>query len=235
FLQAFDHGGHDPGGGGNILFDAEIPDHQHLVAVLVGVVTHGPQDDAGHPVLGRDLADGGALHLDAVGVAGGFDLPLGLGVPHEAVAGGDPPRDGLDPRLGAGRLGGGDQGGVPGVFVQVGRVLVQHIHVRVVVEDGLADHHVPDADLAGHVAGDAREDDLLGAVFRDEDLGGGGGVGLAHAGAADHRLAARQAAAVVADPAVFLHRHLGQAGAELIHFFGHGAHDSDDHSVLLTH
>src|SRR5699024_10074532 len=193
------------------------------------------QDDAGNPVLGRDLADGGAFHLDAVGVAGGLDAPLGLGVAHEAVAGGDAARDGLDAGFGAGGLGGGDEGGVAGILVQIGRVLVQHIHVGVVVEDGLADHHVPDADLAGHVAGDAREDDLLGAVPGDEDLGGGGGVGLAHAGAADHHLAAGQAAAVVADPAVVFDGHARQPGAELIDFFGHRAHDSNDHSALLTH
>ena len=67
------HADHNGGGGLDVLGNAEILDHQHLVAGLVGIVAHGAQDHAGHAVAGRDLADRRALHLDAVGVAGRGD------------------------------------------------------------------------------------------------------------------------------------------------------------------
>ena len=46
-LEGLDHCGDDFGRGSDILADAELLDDQHLVAVLVSVVAHGAEDDAG--------------------------------------------------------------------------------------------------------------------------------------------------------------------------------------------
>ena len=178
----------------------------------------------------------GALHLHTVGVTLGGDGLLGGAVPDEQVAGGNLAGDVPDAGFLAGGLGGCNQDRVPVVFLQIGGILADHVQLGVVIQHRPADDHIADANLAGHVPGDAREDDPVGAVFGNQNLGGGGGIGLAHAGTADHHLPPCQAAAVVADPAVFLHLHIGQAGTELVHFVGHGAHDADDHGLHpLTH
>ena len=72
------------------------------MAVLVGVVAHGAQDDAGHTVLGSDLAHSGTLHLHAVGGAFGLDGGFGGAVAHEHIAGGDLACQSLDACIGAG-------------------------------------------------------------------------------------------------------------------------------------
>ena len=54
-LERFYHRGDDLSRGGDVLGDAELFDHQHLMAVLVGVIAHGAEDDARHIVLGGDL------------------------------------------------------------------------------------------------------------------------------------------------------------------------------------
>ena len=204
------------------------------MAVLVGVVAHGPQDDAGHIVLGGDLAHGSTLHLNAVGGAFGLNGGLGLAVAHEQVAGGDLAGQGLDPGLGAGFFSGGDEGRVTGVLLQVGRVLADHVQLGIVVEHRLANDHITNADLAGHVACNAGEDDLLGTVSGDEHLSGGGGVGLAHACTADHHLLACQRAPVVLHAAVGLHGDVFQFCTQLIDFIGHCAHNSDNHIDVLS-
>ena len=98
------------------------------------------------------------------------------------------------------------------------------------VEHRFANDHIPNADLAGHVARNAGEDDLLGPEPGDEHLGGGGGIGLAHAGTADHHLLACQRALVVLHAAVGLHGDVFQLCAELIDFIGHCAHNTDNHN-----
>ena len=207
------------------------------MAVLVGIVAHGPQDHAGHDIFGGDLADGGALHLYAVRRTFGLDGGLGGAVAHKQVAGGDLAGQRLDPGCLAGSLGSGDQSRVTGVLGEEGRVLGDHVQLRIVVHHGLADHHIPDADLAAHVAGNAGEDDALCAVPQDQHLGGGSGVGLAHTGAAHHHLLARQGALVVLHSAVAVHGHIGQLCTQLVYFVGHCAHNAKDHPAasLLTH
>ena len=200
------------------------------MAVFVSVVAHSAQNDAGNAILGRDLADGGTFHLHAVGGALGLNGGLGLAVAHEEVAGGDLAGQRLDASRLAGGLGGGDQLRVAGVFLQERRVLADHVQLGVVVEHRLADDHIADADLRGHVARDAGEDDLLGPELGDEHLRGGGGVGLAHAGAADHDLLAREGALVIFHAAIGRHGDVLQLGTELIDFIGHCAHNSDNHS-----
>ena len=200
------------------------------MAVLVGVIAHGAEDDAGHIVLGGDLAHGRALHLHAVGGAFGLDGGFGGAVAHEHIAGGDLACQSLDACVGAGFLGGGDQGRVAGVLLQERRILADHIQLGVVVKHRLADDYVADADLAGHVACDAGEDDLLRTELGDEHLSGGGSVGLAHACTADDHLLAGQCAFVILHAAVGLDRDIFQPGAELVHFVGHCAHDTDNHN-----
>ena len=102
------------------------------------------------------------------------------------------------------------------------------------VEHRFANDHIPNADLAGHVARNAGEDDLLGPEPGDEHLGGGGGIGLAHAGTADHHLLACQRALVVLHAAVGFHGDVFQAGTQLIDFIGHCAHNTKNHRTLLT-
>src|SRR5699024_2554092 len=115
------------------------------------------------------------------------------------------------------------------------RALDDAAGVGVMVDHELPHTDIPNADPAGHVARHTGEEDLLSPVAGDEDLGGGGGVGLTHAGAADHHLLVRQAALVVHHPGVFLPGHVGQSGAQLVHLGGHRLHNSDDHGALLTH
>ena len=86
-LEGLDHCGDDFGRGSDILADAELLDDQHFVAVLVSVVAHGAEDDAGDAVLGGDLTHGCALHLHAVGGAFGLNGGLGGAVAHKQVAG----------------------------------------------------------------------------------------------------------------------------------------------------
>ena len=86
------------------------------------------------------------------------------------------------------------------------------------VKHRLADDDVADADLAGHVACDAGEDDLLSTELGDEHLGGGGSVGLAHACTADDHLLASQRTLMILHTAVGLDRDIFQPGAELVHF-----------------
>ena len=138
------------------------------MAVLVGVVAHGAEDDAGNAVLGGDLAHSRALHLHAVGGAFGLDGGFGGAVAHEHIAGGDLACQSLDACVGAGFFGGGDKGRVAGVLLQERRILADHIQLSVVVKHRLADDHVADADLACHVACDAGEDDLLGTKLGDD-------------------------------------------------------------------
>ena len=204
------------------------------MAGLVGIVAHGAQDDAGHAVLGGDLAHGCTFHLHAVRGALGLDGGLGGAVAHKQVAGGDLAHQCLDTGLGTGLFGGGDQLRITGVFLPIRRVLADHVQLGVVVQHGLADDHVADADLRGHVACNAGEDDLLGTELGDEHLGGGGGVGLAHAGTAHHHLLACQRALVVLHAAVGLHGDVFQAGTQLIDFIGHCAHNAKNHRTLLT-
>ena len=71
-------------------------------------------------------------------------------------------------------------------------------------------------------------------VALDEHLGGGGGIGLAHAGTADHHLLACQRALVVLHAAVGFHGDVFQAGTQLIDFIGHCAHNTKNHRTLLT-
>ena len=138
-----------------------------------------------------------------------------------------------DPELIA-AAGGGDQFRVAGVFLQERRVLADHIQLGVVVQHRLADDHIADADLAGHVARNAGEDDLLRAELGNEHLRGSGGVGLAHTGAAHHHLLAGQRALVVLHAAVGFHGDVFQAGTQLIDFIGHCAHNTKNHRTLLT-
>ena len=203
------------------------------MAVLVSVVAHGAQDDAGHTVLGSDLAHSGTLHLHAVGGAFGFNGSLGLAVAHKQVAGGDLAHQSLHACIGAGLFGGGDQLRVAGVFLEKRRVLADHIQLCVVVQHGLADDHITNADLRGHIACDAGEDDLLRAEFCDEHLRGGGGIGLAHAGTAHHHLSAGQRALVVIHAAVGLHGDVFQLCTQLIDFIGHCAHNTENHRKPL--
>ena len=44
-LERFYHRGDDLSRGGDVLGDAELFDHQHLMAVLVGVIAHGAEDE----------------------------------------------------------------------------------------------------------------------------------------------------------------------------------------------
>ena len=101
------------------------------------------------------------------------------------------------------------------------------------VQHRLADDHIPDADLAGHVARNAREDDLLRAELGDEHLRGSGGVGLAHTGAAHHHLLAGQRTLVVLHAAVGLNGDIFQLCTQLVYFIGHSAHNTQDHGKLL--
>ena len=203
------------------------------MARLVGVVAHGAQHHAGHVVLGGNLGHGRALHLHTVRVYLGGDGVLGGTVAHELVAGGDLARNGLHAHLFAGGHGGLDHLLIAGVFGGEGGGLGDHVVLGVVVDHGLAHHHVADADFGGHVAGDAGEDDALSAELGNQYLGGGGGVGLAHTGAADHHLLVTQHAPVVFHPGVGLDGHTVQQSAQLLHFVGHGAHDADDLHMLL--
>ena len=98
----------------------------------------------------------------------------------------------------------------------------------------LAHHHVADADLLAHVAGNAGKDDGLCAKFAAQHLGGGGSVGLAHAGAEHHHFLIAQAALMVLYPGVLLHLNAAQAGAQLIHFVGHSAHNAVFHVLFLS-
>ena len=122
-LEGLDHCGDDFGRGSDILADAELLDDQHFVAVLVSVVAHGSEDDAGDAILGGDLTHGCALHLHAVGGAFGLNGGFGGAVTHEQVAGGDLAHQSLDACIGAGFLGGSDENGVAGVPPQEGRAL----------------------------------------------------------------------------------------------------------------
>ena len=203
------------------------------MAVLVSVVAHGAQDDAGHTVLGGNLAHSGTFHLHAVGGAFGFNGSLGFTVAHKQVAGGDLAHQSLHTRFGAGFFGGSDQLRVAGVFLEERRVLADHVQLCVVVQHGLADDHIANADLRGHIACDAGKDDLLRAEFCDEHLRGGGGIGLAHAGTAHHYLSAGQRALVVIHAAVGLHGDVFQLCTQLIDFIGHCAHNTENHRKPL--
>ena len=72
------------------------------------------------------------------------------------------------------------------------------------------------------------------AVAAAQHLDGSGGVGLAHAGAADDNLLAGQRAAVVGHPGVFLLCDAAELLAQQVDFRGHCAHDPDNHCGLLT-
>ena len=91
-----------------------------------------------------------------------------------------------------------------------------HAQLGVVVDDGLTDADVADADFAGHIARNAAENQLINAVFCAKHLHGGRGVGLAHTRAADDDLFALQRAAVVLAPGVALLGHVLQPGAQLV-------------------
>jgi hypothetical protein len=184
-------------------------------------------------VQANDLAYRSALHLHAVRGALGFNGGFGLAVAHEQIAGGDLAHQCLYPGFGAGSFGSGDQCRVARVFLQERRVLADHIQLGVVVQHRLADDHIPDADLAGHVACNAGEDDLLRAELGDEHLRGSGGVGLAHTGAAHHHLLAGQRALVVLHAAVGLNGDIFQLCTQLVYFIGHSAHNTQDHGGLL--
>ena len=107
--------------------------------------------------------------------------------------------------------------------------LGDHAQLGVVVDDGLTDADVTDADLAGHIPRNAAENQLINAVFCAQHLHGGRGVGLAHARAADDDLLALQRAAVVLDPGVVLFGHVLQPCAQLVDFVGHSAHNANNH------
>ena len=114
-----------------------------------------------------------------------------------------------------------------------GSALGDHTQLGVMVDDGFANADIADADLAGHIAGNATENQRVNAKFRAKHLHGGGGVRLAHTGAANHHLLALQRAAVVLHPGVAFLGHVGQAGAQLVDLVGHSAHNSKLHRVLL--
>ena len=128
-----------------------------------------------------------------------------------------------------------DQGRVAVVLCGERCALGNHVVLGVVIYHGFAHADITNADLAGHVACNAGEDDLLGTVSGDEHLGGGGGVGLAHAGTAHHHLLACQRALVVLHAAVGLHGDVFQFCTQLIDFIGHCAHNTENHRKLLTH
>ena len=228
-LQAFNHICHDLRRGLNVLGDAELLDNEHLIAALVGVVAHGAQDDAGHAVAARDLADRRALHFDAVGVALFLNRLFRLGVADEGVARGDLACDGLHAAGSAGVQRGLHQRGIAVVLGLERCALGDHAQLGIVVDDGLTDADVADADFAGHIARNAAENQLINAVFCAQHLHGGRGVCLAHARAADDDLLALQRAAVVLDPGVVLFGHVLQPCAQLVDFVGHSAHNANNH------
>ena len=152
-----------------------------------------------------------------------------LGIAHKGVAGGDLARNGLHAAGRAGVQRGLHKSGVPVVFGLERCALGDHAQFCVVVNDRLADADIANADLAGHVAGNAAENQPVNAVFCAKHLHGGGGVGLAHARTADNDLLAVQGAAVVFHPGVLLLGYIFQPGTQLIHFIGHSAHNANNH------
>ena len=111
-----------------------------------------------------------------------------------------------------------DQGRVAVVLCGERCALGNHVVLGVVIYHGFAHADITNADLAGHVACDAGEDDLLRTELGDEHLGGGSGVGLAHACTADDHLLAGQRTLMILHAAVGLDRDIFQPGAELVHF-----------------
>ena len=155
--HALNHPRHNFRRGLDVLGNAELLDHQHLIPALVGVVAHGAQDDAGHAVAARDLADRRALHFDAVGVALFLDGFLRSCVTYKGVAGGNLARNGLHAAGFAGIQRGLYQRGVAVLLGLERGALGNHAQLGVVVDHGLAHADITDADFARHIAGNATE------------------------------------------------------------------------------
>ena len=116
-----------------------------------------------------------------------------------------------------------DQGRVAVVLCGERCALGNHVVLGVVIYYGFAHADITNADLAGHIARNAGEDDLLRAELGNEHLRGSGGVGLAHTGAAHHHLLAGQRTFVVLHSAVGLNGDIFQLCTQLIDFIGHCA------------
>ena len=180
---------------------------------------------------GGNLAYSSAFHLHAVGLAFILDSLFGGGIANKKVTGGNLAGNGLNTTGVAGIQCSFDQGRVAVVLCGERCALGNHVVLGVVIYHGFAHADITNADLAGHVACNAGEDDLLGTVFGDEHLHGGSGVCLAHTGAAHNDLAAVQHALVVLHAGVSFFGHLLQLGTQLVNFIGHSAHNANDHGI----
>ena len=162
-------------------------------------------------------------------MAGLGNCRFGRAVADKSVAGCNLPGNRLDATGRAGIQRTLDQRRVAGEFLQKRRALDNAIGIGIMIDNELADTDIPNSDLCRHIARHAGEDDLFSTVAGDEELGGGGGVRLAHAGAANHKLFARQHPLVVGHPGVSFSGAVGQFGAEQLHFGGHCAQNADCH------
>ena len=156
---------HNGSGSFDVFADAELFHDKNFITALVRVVAHGAQDDAGDAVAGGNLAYSSAFHLHAVGLAFVLDSLFGGGIANKKVTGGNLAGNGLNTTGVACVQCGFDQGQVAVVLCGERCALGNHVILGVVIYHGFAHADITNADLAGHVACNAGEDDLLGTVL----------------------------------------------------------------------
>ena len=198
----------------------------------VGFVGDGADEEVGNLIVGADVGEGGAFHLDGVALEVVEEVLVGGAflVGDELVAGEDGAvvngvweGDGL----GVGEeMWVGGEGVVGGIGDGAGGE-AEFGGVDIILDGAGGDDEVADLIVGVEGAGESGEEDGAGLVAFDEVLGGHGGGDFADAGGTEDEGVLVVVGVMGGEGAVCLGLGVGEVSEEVLDLFGDGAEDED--------